>query len=74
MELTLKDQDHWEAFLSHVEKNGLEPIPEYYKDPSQRLAFRFLQATYWDYGLAHQAILENQKWVSEKLPIELQGN
>ena len=60
----------WEEFMNFIEKNKLEPLPEAYTDSRERLAFRFMQAVYWDHQRSYDAIFEHKCWVSLNLPID----
>lgn len=72
MELTQKEQQHWDAFITHCETNKLE-IPEQYKGP-EKLMLRYLQATKFNYDKAHAAILNHQKWTVETKPSVYPGD
>eukprot|EP00356_Strombidium_inclinatum_P017041 CAMPEP_0170482512 /NCGR_PEP_ID=MMETSP0208-20121228/2500_1 /TAXON_ID=197538 /ORGANISM="Strombidium inclinatum, Strain S3" /LENGTH=154 /DNA_ID=CAMNT_0010755359 /DNA_START=89 /DNA_END=556 /DNA_ORIENTATION=- len=69
IELSKRESDYMADFLKYIEDNKLEPLPsEYTMD--DRLAFRFMQGSYWDWKNSHAAIMSNKAWMAKHIPVK----
>ena len=64
------EQKKIDKFKEFIVVNNLEPLPDAYIDPKDRLVYRFLQSRYWDFADTYDAIFDHKCWASHTLPID----